>query len=164
MWSSCGILLSNSFRRTLRHHIQETANSVVCTIAAATISHLMNRTGSAIYDLYIGKEFNPRIGDMFDFKLFHNGRPGIIAWTLMYSIFLISLNITRVLIMLYRNCSFTAYQIEKFGYITNSMIIVNILQALYVVDFFYNEDWYLRTIVSLASSITIRQAQLLNRL
>jgi 7-dehydrocholesterol reductase len=26
------------------------------------------------------------------------------------------------------------------------MIIVNVLHAIYVVDFFYNEDWYLRTI------------------
>ena len=26
------------------------------------------------------------------------------------------------------------------------MLIVNLLHAIYVVDFFYNEDWYLRTI------------------
>ncbi len=39
--------------------------------------------GSLIYDLYMGVELNPRMGKYFDFKLFHNGRPGIIAWTLM---------------------------------------------------------------------------------
>ncbi len=32
----------------------------------------------------MGIELNPRIGELWDFKLFHNGRPGIIAWTLMY--------------------------------------------------------------------------------
>jgi hypothetical protein len=32
----------------------------------------------------MGIEFNPRFGKHWDFKLFHNGRPGIIAWTLMY--------------------------------------------------------------------------------
>jgi Ergosterol biosynthesis ERG4/ERG24 family len=45
------------------------------------------------------------------------------------------------------NVSFTAYQYEKFGYYTNSMVVVNFIHALYVLDFFYNEDWYLRTIV-----------------
>lgn len=36
-----------------------------------------------IYDFYMGVELNPRFGKMWDFKLFHNGRPGIVAWTLM---------------------------------------------------------------------------------
>lgn len=39
--------------------------------------------GSWLYDFYMGIEFNPRLGKRWDFKLFHNGRPGIIAWTLM---------------------------------------------------------------------------------
>ncbi|KAM0154704.1 hypothetical protein ACHAQE_007094 [Botrytis cinerea] len=41
-------------------------------------------SGSVLYDLYMGIELNPRFGNHFDFKLFHNGRPGIVAWTLMY--------------------------------------------------------------------------------
>jgi hypothetical protein len=45
------------------------------------------------------------------------------------------------------NLSFTAWQYQLHGYISNSIVIVNILQAMYVLDFFYNEDWYLRTIV-----------------
>lgn len=28
-------------------------------------------------------ELNPRFGKYWDFKFFHNGRPGIVAWTLM---------------------------------------------------------------------------------
>lgn len=39
--------------------------------------------GSWAYDFWMGLELNPRIGSHFDVKLFHNGRPGIVAWTLM---------------------------------------------------------------------------------
>ncbi|KAI9098107.1 ergosterol biosynthesis ERG4/ERG24 [Phlyctochytrium arcticum] len=84
-------------------------------------------SGSIIYDLYMGIEFNPRIGKLFDFKLFHNGRPGIVAWTLI-------------------DLSFAAAQYQKIGYITNSMVLVNFVHAMYVLDFFVYEDWYLRTI------------------
>eukprot|EP01134_Creolimax_fragrantissima_P005448 CFRG5448T1 len=81
---------------------------------------------SSFYDFFMGVELNPRIGPI-DFKLFHNGRIGIILWTLV-------------------NISCAAAQYERHGYITNSMIMVNIGHAVYVLDFFYNEDWYLRTI------------------
>ncbi|XP_036620073.1 7-dehydrocholesterol reductase isoform X2 [Trichosurus vulpecula] len=84
-------------------------------------------TGNFFYNYMMGVEFNPRIGKWFDFKLFFNGRPGIVAWTLI-------------------NLSFAAKQQELFGSVTNSMILVNVLQALYVVDFFWNETWYLKTI------------------
>ncbi|RUP42777.1 7-dehydrosterol-delta 7-reductase [Jimgerdemannia flammicorona] len=84
-------------------------------------------SGSWVYDLLMGIEMNPRFGVLWDFKLFHNGRPGIVAWTLI-------------------NLSFAAAQYQKIGYVTNSMILLNILHATYVLDFFYNEDWYLRTI------------------
>ncbi|PVV02279.1 hypothetical protein BB560_003272 [Smittium megazygosporum] len=83
-------------------------------------------SGNILYDIFMGVELNPRIKD-FDFKLFFNGRPGIIAWTLI-------------------NLSFGAAQYYQLGYVTNSMILLNILHAIYVVDFFYFEDWYLRTI------------------
>lgn len=39
-----------------------------------------------------------------------------------------------------------AYQYQTFGYVTKSMLLVNFFHFLYVLDFFYNEDWYLRTI------------------
>jgi len=84
-------------------------------------------SGSIIYDFYMGVELNPRIGKLGDFKLFTNGRPGIVAWTLI-------------------DLSFAAYQYQLHGYVTYSMIVVIILHTIYVVDFFYNEDWYLRTI------------------
>jgi len=56
-----------------------------------------------------------------------------------------SFKIIQELIFL-SDLSSAAWQYEKLGYITNSMVIVNILHAIYVVDFFINEDWYLRTI------------------
>jgi len=91
-------------------------------------SHPQDRkfSGNFLYDFYMGIELNPRIGQ-FDFKLFFNGRPGIVAWTLI-------------------NISFAAAQYNLYGYVTNSMILVNFLHALYVVYFFWNEAWYLRTI------------------
>eukprot|EP00112_Aurelia_sp_Birch-Aquarium-sp1_P001339 Seg1141.2 transcript_id=Seg1141.2/GoldUCD/mRNA.D3Y31 product="7-dehydrocholesterol reductase" protein_id=Seg1141.2/GoldUCD/D3Y31 len=82
-------------------------------------------TDSVVYDFFMGIEHNPSIGDL-DFKLFFNGRPGILAWTLI-------------------NLSCAAKQYEVFGHVTNSMMLVNVFQALYVLDFFYKEDWYLRT-------------------
>lgn len=83
-------------------------------------------SGSGFYDFFMGVEHNPRIGP-FDFKLFFNGRPGIVAWTLI-------------------DLSFAAKQYNDFGHISNSMILLNILHGTYVVDFFLNESWYLRTI------------------
>ncbi|KAB5558839.1 hypothetical protein PHYPO_G00021800 [Pangasianodon hypophthalmus] len=84
-------------------------------------------TGNLFYDFMMGIEFNPRIRKWFDFKLFFNGRPGIVAWTLI-------------------NLSYAAKQQELYGHVTNSMILVNVLQAIYVLDFFWNEAWYLKTI------------------
>lgn len=84
-------------------------------------------SGSLIADYFIGIELNPRIGQLFDLKLFHNGRPGIVAWTLI-------------------DVSYAALQRRNFGYISNSMWIVLLLHFIYVLDFFVNEDWYLRTI------------------
>ncbi|KAL2913633.1 hypothetical protein HK105_206793 [Polyrhizophydium stewartii] len=97
--------------------------------AYAFPSHAEDRkiSNSAVYNLFMGIEFNPRLGKYFDFKLFHNGRPGIIAWTLI-------------------NFSFAAAQYNRIGYVTNSMLLLNWLHLVYVIDFFYNEDWYLRTI------------------
>ncbi|PVH73573.1 ERG4/ERG24 ergosterol biosynthesis protein [Cadophora sp. DSE1049] len=84
-------------------------------------------SGSFFYDLYMGVELNPRIGKSFDFKLFTNTRPGIVAWTLI-------------------DLSFLALQYQLHGTITNSLILAASLHAIYVLDLFINEDWYVRTI------------------
>lgn len=115
---------------TLHLHTREIESSVVSTDAInyTWISQLSNMApGSKAYDLYMGIELNPGFGRSWDWKLFHNGRPGIIAWTLI-------------------DLSFMAVQYRTLGYITKSIVIVNVLHAIYVVDFFVNEDWYTRTI------------------
>jgi len=82
---------------------------------------------SGLYDFFMGIEFNPRIGKVFDFKLFFNGRPGIIGWNVI-------------------NLSFMAAQYKMHGFVSNSMILVTLLHLIYILDFFFNEDWYLKTI------------------
>ena len=83
-------------------------------------------SGHAVSDFFMGVELHPRIGPL-DLKLFHIGRVGMMAWTAV-------------------NASFAARQFQEFGYVTGSMILVNLLQLVYVLDFFAREDWYLRTI------------------
>ena len=83
-------------------------------------------SGHAVSDFFMGVELHPRIGPL-DLKLFHIGRVGMMAWTAV-------------------NASFAAKQFQEFGYVTGSMILVNLLQLVYVLDFFAREDWYLRTI------------------
>lgn len=83
-------------------------------------------SGDMWYDMVMGVEFNPRIFGV-DMKLFFNGRPGIVGWTIL-------------------NLSFAYYQYAHFGVVSNGMIMLNILQGVYVLDFFWNERWYLKTI------------------
>lgn len=87
-------------------------------------------SGSFLYDLFMGVELNPRatlFGREFDFKLFYNGRPGIEAWPLIAY-------------------SFMALQYERFGFVSSSMMLVTFGHLLYVIYFFENEAWYLKTI------------------
>lgn len=44
---------------------------------------ILTASASWLYDFYMGIELNPRLGDNFDLKLFTNGRPGMIIWTLV---------------------------------------------------------------------------------
>ena len=109
----------------------------------------VKKIGIFSYDFFWGMELNPRTtfapvspgpswsllwGYRFrewpiflDWKLFFNGRPGIIAWGII-------------------NFSFMILQYELHGYISSGMILVNVLQIIYIVDFFWHEAWYLKTI------------------
>lgn len=83
-------------------------------------------SGSFIFDFFMGIELNPRFRGI-DIKLFFNGRPGIVAWTLI-------------------NLSFASTQYVRYGHVTNSMLLVNLFHLLYVLYFFWKEAWYLKTI------------------
>jgi 7-dehydrocholesterol reductase len=50
------------------------------------------------------------------------------------------------LLIIHSDFSFIAYQYQLHGYITKSILLSTMLHTIYVVDFFINEDWYLRTI------------------
>jgi len=75
----------------------------------------------------MGIELNPRLGKDFDFKLFSNGHLGMMVWTII-------------------DFSNMAYQHQTLGHIEPSLILLTSLHALYVLDFFVNESWYLGTI------------------
>lgn len=79
--------------------------------------------GSWYYDYFVGIELNPRLGKNFDFKFWSISRPSMIAWTMV-------------------GWSCAAQQHKIHGYVSNSMILVNLFALIYCVDFFINEDWY----------------------
>lgn len=81
---------------------------------------------SAPIDAFImGSSLNPRI-KKFDFKFFCEDRPGLIAWTII-------------------NALFVAKQYQLNGFVTNSMILINIFQFIYVLDYFIFEEYILST-------------------
>ncbi|TKA74416.1 Delta(14)-sterol reductase [Friedmanniomyces simplex] len=87
-------------------------------------------TGNIIYDFFIGRELNPRVtvpylGEI-DIKAFMELRPGMLGWILL-------------------NLAYTAKQYKSYGYITDSMLIVNFTQTLYVLDALYMESAILTT-------------------
>ena len=73
----------------------------------------------------MGRELNPRWGS-FDWKEFCELRPGLIGWMLL-------------------NAAMMLKQYERLGYVTGSMILVNVFQGLYVWDAQYQERAILTT-------------------
>lgn len=82
-------------------------------------------TGIAVYDFFIGRELNPRLGS-FDLKVFFELRPGLIGWLVL-------------------NVGMMMKQRELHGSISPSMLCVNAFQALYVWDALYYEKAILTT-------------------
>ncbi|KAF4983087.1 hypothetical protein FZEAL_1416 [Fusarium zealandicum] len=87
-------------------------------------------SGNLLYDWFIGRELNPRItipliGEV-DIKEFFEIRPGLLGYIIL-------------------NCSWCAQQYRNFGYVTDSSIFITAVQALYVVDCWWNEPAILTT-------------------
>ena len=86
---------------------------------------LGGNSGNIMYDWFMGRELNPRIGP-FDWKLFCEMRPGLIGWVLI-------------------NYCMLVKQYEMYGYVTYSMVLVCFFQSWYILDSFWFEEAILTT-------------------
>ncbi|XP_057677937.1 delta(14)-sterol reductase TM7SF2 isoform X2 [Corythoichthys intestinalis] len=86
---------------------------------------LGGNTGNPLYDFFIGRELNPRIG-RFDLKYFCELRPGLIGWVVI-------------------NFGMMMQEVELRGAPSLAMILVNSFQLLYVADALWNEEAVLTT-------------------
>ena len=82
-------------------------------------------TGNPIYDFFIGRELNPRIGS-FDLKVFCELVPGLIGWLLL-------------------DLGFAHKQFTDTGSVSPAMALVCFFQALYVADALWFEPAILTT-------------------
>lgn len=84
-------------------------------------------SGNAVYDFFIGRELNPRIG-AFDLKYFCELRPGLIGWVVVNLVMLLA-----------------EMKVQERSAPSLAMILVNSFQLLYVVDALWNEEALLTT-------------------
>ncbi|XP_070299759.1 delta(14)-sterol reductase TM7SF2-like isoform X2 [Salvelinus sp. IW2-2015] len=82
-------------------------------------------TGNPLYDLFMGRELNPRIGS-FDLKYFCELRPGLIGWVVI-------------------NLGMLMKEVELRDSASLAMILVNSFQLLYVTDALWKEEAVLTT-------------------
>lgn len=80
---------------------------------------------NVVYDFFIGRELNPRIGPI-DLKFFCELRPGLIGWTVL-------------------NLGMLCKQRETLGYVSGPMVLINLFQGLYVWDSVFYERAILTT-------------------
>ncbi|CCC71926.1 hypothetical protein NCAS_0I02580 [Naumovozyma castellii] len=78
-------------------------------------------SGNIIYDWFIGRELNPRIGPI-DIKMFCELRPGMMLWLL------INLSCLH------------NYYLEYDGKINDALLLINLLQGFYILDGVLNEE------------------------
>lgn len=82
-------------------------------------------SGNPVYDFWMGRELNPRIGS-FDWKEFCELRPGLIGWLLL-------------------NISCLQKQLDHLGHVSGSMVLLIAFQGMYVWDALYQEEAILTT-------------------
>uniref|UniRef100_A0A8C8VNP2 Delta(14)-sterol reductase LBR n=1 Tax=Pelusios castaneus TaxID=367368 RepID=A0A8C8VNP2_9SAUR len=84
-------------------------------------------SGNFVYDFFVGRELNPRIGN-FDLKYFCELRPGLIGWVVVNFMMLLA-----------------EMKVRHNNVPSLSMILVTSFQLLYVVDALWNEEAILTT-------------------
>ncbi|KAJ9450563.1 Delta(14)-sterol reductase [Diplonema papillatum] len=82
-------------------------------------------TGNAVYDFFVGRELNPRVGS-FDIKEFCELRPGLIGWCVV-------------------NIAMAQAQYKVHGSVSWSMLFIVVGEGLYIWDALYNEKAILTT-------------------
>jgi 7-dehydrocholesterol reductase len=111
--------------------------SVCCSIIGTIIGIVMyfvggtdgltnNSMRNRLVNFVMGQKLHPKLFGK-NVKLFFNGRPGIIGWSVI-------------------NLAASTYQYKTFGAVSWQLVLINLMQLLYVLDFFWNEKWYLGTI------------------
>lgn len=90
------------------------------------ILSINGNTNNIIYDWFIGRELNPRIGN-WDIKLYCELKPGMLLWFLI-------------------NLSCIHHQYHTQNTITDSIILVTALQSFYIFDGVLNEEGVLTMI------------------
>ncbi|UCS22708.1 uncharacterized protein HLK63_L02717 [Nakaseomyces glabratus] len=81
---------------------------------------LGGNSGNPIYDWFIGRELNPRIGPL-DLKMFSELRPGMLLWLLI-------------------NLSCLHHHYLRTGTFNDALVLVNLLQGFYIFDGVLNEE------------------------
>lgn len=129
------------------HYVQILTANVLISYALATFVYVRSfsvkagnkelrelaaggHSGNVLYDWFIGRELNPRVTLPFlgeiDIKEFMELRPGMLGYILY-------------------NCAFIAKQYRTYGFVTDSIVFVTVIQALYVLDGVYMESAILTT-------------------
>lgn len=118
------------------HYLSLLTGSIVFSTALAVYLYVSSFTKGALlsehgnsgypaYDFWMGRELNPRIGS-WDLKEFCELYPGMIGWAVV-------------------NLAMAHKQYKDLGYVTNSMVLVNVFQLYYVLDALWCEPSILTT-------------------
>nr|XP_008526500.1 PREDICTED: LOW QUALITY PROTEIN: lamin-B receptor [Equus przewalskii] len=129
-----GVELYYVYRHFLQFALAATVFSVALSVYLSVRARKAPReelspasSGNAIYDFFIGRELNPRIGT-FDLKYFCELRPGLIGWVVVNLVMLLA-----------------EMKLQNRATPSLAMILVNSFQLLYVVDALWNEEAVLTT-------------------
>ncbi|XP_040826846.1 delta(14)-sterol reductase TM7SF2 isoform X1 [Ochotona curzoniae] len=119
------MLLPLAFAATLTAFILSLLLYLKAQLAPASALAPGGSSGNPIYDFFLGRELNPRIGS-FDFKYFCELRPGLIGWVLL-------------------NLALLLQEAKLRGSPSLAMWLVNGFQLLYVADALWYEEAVLTT-------------------
>ncbi|TGZ85666.1 ERG4/ERG24 ergosterol biosynthesis protein [Ascodesmis nigricans] len=127
-WSLWSYLWDHQLHLITATFIFSTLQATYCYVSSFFTDELLAKhgdTGNHFYDWFIGRPLNPRILS-WDLKVFSELRPGIMMWPII-------------------NFTHLAHQYTTFGYITDSMVLINIFHFWYALDSYLNEPAVLTT-------------------